>query len=481
MSNTLSIEVVPEPCVIIIVGATGDLSRRKIMPSLCRLFSNKLLHENSSIVACGRTAHTPESFRDFLAGHMPQCQSECRAFFDRISYAVTDPGDPGSFRELAQHLKAQESDGYPLNHLFYLAIPPASFRPTIEAMTAAGLMREGPDTGWRHLAIEKPFGENLDSALELDHFLHSRIDEDQIFRIDHYLAKETVQNILITRFANRIFESIWNRQAIDHVVIRTSETVGLEGRTAYFDKSGLLRDMFQNHLMEILMLTAMEPPTSFDAAAIHKAKLELIRSIRPFTQARIESDIIRGQYTAGSGMPGYREEQGIAPDSMTETFVRMKLQIDNDRWQGVPFLIQAGKRMESADSEITVVFKRSSYTVFSEQLSKSLSPNTLVLRLRPDEGVGLTLQAKHSGPKIAIGNLQFDAVYEEQSRNPDAPDAYARLLLDAMLHDHTLFVRSETIIESWRLFTPILEAWRDTPEKYPLQFYSAGSCGPACS
>ena len=282
MHNTFSIEVIPEPCITIIFGATGDLSRRKVMPSLCLLFANHLLHEDSSIVACGRTDHTSESFREFMAPHITACgcTGEQGCFLDRITYVKTDTKDPDSFRALAQHLKDKESDGYPLNHLYYLAIPPSSFKATLDAMSQAGLMREKADGAWRHIAIEKPFGEDLQSSLELDEFLHDRVEEGQIFRIDHYLAKETVQNILITRFANRIFDSIWDNRAIDHIRIRTSETVGLEGRTAYFDESGLLRDMFQNHLMEILMLIAMEPPESFNAKDIHKAKLDLNKSIR---------------------------------------------------------------------------------------------------------------------------------------------------------------------------------------------------------
>ncbi len=480
MRNTFSIEVIPEPCVIIIFGATGDLSRRKIMPSLCQLFSNNLLHEASSIVACGRSEHTSESFREFIAPHVPACicNKERCTFLDNITYLRADPADQQTFETLSLHLKEKESEGFPLNHLFYCAVPPASIGPIVSAISAANLLHQNDNGAWRHLAIEKPFGEDLESALKLDKFMHSHMTEDQVFRIDHYLAKETVQNILITRFANRIFETIWDHNAIDHISIRTSETVGLEGRTEYFDKSGLLRDMFQNHLMEILMLIAMEPPESFRSASIHSAKIDLIKCIRPYTRDSMQNDITRAQYSAGNNMVGYRQEKGIAVDSMTESFVKLKLFIDNKRWKGVPFYLQAGKRMNTEDSEISIVFKRSNYEVFNQQLAKSLTPNTLTLRMRPNEGMELQLQAKHSGPKMAMGNLQFATSYEEQSDNPGAPDAYARLLLDAMLNDHTLFVRGETIIESWRLFTPVLEAWRDEPERYPLLAYPAGSEGP---
>ncbi|MFO7938067.1 MAG: glucose-6-phosphate dehydrogenase [Kiritimatiellia bacterium] len=477
MRNTFSIEVIPEPCAIVIFGATGDLSRRKIMPSLCRLFTNNLLHEASCIIACGRSEKTTSTFRNFIKPHVPKCICEtekCR-FLEQINYVRADPADLQSFKKLAEYLNDMECSGSSLNHLFYFAVPPTSTAPLVTALSEVGLMKRSENSGWLHLAIEKPFGEDLESAIELDRFLHSHLKEDDIFRIDHFLAKKTVQNILITRFANRIFESLWDKNSIDHIQIRTSETVGLEGRTAYFDRAGLLRDMFQNHLMEILMLIAMEPPESFDAPAIHKAKLDLIKSIRPFTRKRIADDIIRAQYSEGNGMPGYRQEEGIDDNSMTETFVRMKMLIDNERWEGVPFYLQAGKRMAHNNSEITIVFKRSSYKIFREQLAESLTPNTLTLRLRPNEGMKINLQSKHSGPKMAIGNMQFNTSYEEQSSNPKAPDDYARLLLDAMLHDHTLFVRGETIIESWRLFTTVLEAWNNEPQQYPLLTYPAGA------
>ena len=481
--NTFSIEVVPSPCVIIIFGATGDLTKRKIMPSLCQLCSNGLLHEHTSIVACGRTAHSTKSFGEYIRTYIQKCaphKTKKSCLLEKITYVRTDPNDPQTFNDLAAHLneKNKSETAAPLNYLFYFAVPPASAETLIAALSNAGLLTEKDPDAWRHLALEKPFGSDLQSALDLDHFLHQHIAEDNIYRIDHYLAKETVQNILITRFANRIFETIWDHHAIDHILISTSETVGLEGRNAYFDKSGLLRDMFQSHLMEILMLIAMEPPESFEAETIHAAKLKLIKSIRPFTNESIASDVIRAQYTEGNDMPGYLQEPDIPADSMTETFIAMKLFIDNDRWKDVPIYMQAGKRMRTQDSAIKIVFKPSTRSIFSQQLAKSLTSNTLTLRIRPDEGMGLNLQAKHNGPKLAIGNITFDTTYDQHSNNPDAPDAYARLLLDAMLHDHTLFVRSKTIIESWRLFTPIMTAWQNNPAKYPLLSYPAGSDGP---
>lgn len=477
-----SIEVIPAPSVIIIFGATGDLTRRKLLPSLCQLLSNNLLHQETHIIACGRTAHTNDSFHSSFGEYL-RCSSEQRKceLFEYINYLRVDPADPQTFRDLSARLDelGQLESSAPLNHLFYFAVPPDSTEPLITALAREGLLTEDENGGWRHLALEKPFGTDLASALALDQFLHRHIKEGQIFRIDHYLAKETVQNILITRFANRIFETIWSNQAIDHIQISTAETVGLEGRNTYFDHSGLLRDMIQNHLMEILMLVAMEPPASFEANAIHDSKLELARAIRPFTPESIKTDIVRAQYSAEGETRGYRQEPGIPADSQTETFVAIKLLIDNQRWQGVPFYLQAGKRMRTTDSEIKIVFKPSSRPIYDNpELAKNLAPNTLTLRIRPDEGISINLQAKHSGPKLAIGNLRFNTTYGEQSTNRGAPDAYARLLLDAMLHDHTLFVRGDTIIESWKIFTPVLEAWQRNPEGYPLLTYPAGSDGP---
>ncbi|MDD2600573.1 MAG: glucose-6-phosphate dehydrogenase [Kiritimatiellae bacterium] len=477
-----SIEVIPAPSVIIIFGATGDLTRRKLLPSLCQLLANNLLHQETHIVACGRTVHTNDSFHSSIKEYL-SCSSEVKKcdLFKYINYLRVDPAEPRTLRDLSARLEelGQLDSSAPLNHLFYFAVPPDSTEPLVTALAREGLLVEDENKGWRHLALEKPFGTDLASALALDQFLHRHVTEDQIFRIDHYLAKETVQNILITRFANRIFESIWDNRAIDYIQISTSETVGLEGRNTYFDKSGMLRDMIQNHLTEILMLVAMEPPVSFEANAIHDAKFELAKAIRPFTQATIKTDVIRAQYSAAGKTLGYRQEPGIPADSQTETFVAMKLLIDNPRWQGVPFYLQAGKRMNTTDSEIKIVFKPSSRPIYgSAELAKSLAPNSLTLRIRPDEGICINLQAKLSGPKLAIGNLRFNTTYGEQSTNLGAPDDYARLLLDAMLHDHTLFVRGDTITESWRIFTPVLEAWQRAPEQYPLLTYPAGSQGP---
>ena len=478
------LEISPAPCALVFFGATGDLTRRKLIPSLFQLETQGLLHACSRIVGSGRTPHDDASFRALVAEALPASAPAARdAFLSRVSYVRTDAADAETFLRLAEHLRALDAleTPAPLNRLFYFATPPATCQPLIARLAAAGLLAEtGADGAWRHLALEKPFGSDAASAAALDAFLHRFVREDQIFRIDHYLGKETIQNILMLRFANVLFEPVWNAQTVDHVQITVAESVGLESRAGYFEQSGLLRDMFQNHLLEMLALVAMEPPAAFSADAIHAEKKKLIQAIRPFTAERVRTDIVRGQYGAGNGLPGYRDEPGIRPASQTETYVAAKFYVDNWRWRGVPFYLRAGKRLDTRASEIQLVFKRVPHSMFNPASPDTLTPNALTLRVQPQESVSLLLQAKLPGPKLCIGDMPLRFAYSELG-GCDAPDAYARLLLDAMLHDHTLFVRSETIAAAWELFTPVLDLWQTSPQDSPLHVYPAGSEGPAAA
>jgi glucose-6-phosphate 1-dehydrogenase len=335
------------------------------------------------------------------------------------------------------------------------------------------------------VVIEKPFGRDLESARKLDNELRKILRERQIYRIDHYLGKETVQNILMLRFANVIFEPVWNRNYIDSVQITAAETVGVEHRAGYFEQAGLLRDMFQNHMLEMLSLVAMEAPSSFDAKAVRDEKTKLLRSIRPFPKGKLGESLVRGQYSEGSDasgatLPAYRAEPGVKPDSKIETFVAAKLFIDNWRWQGVPFFLRSGKRLPKKRSEIAITFKRLPHSIFSPLKPEDLNPNQLVLNVQPEEGLSLTIQAKQPGPKLCMGSLTMDFKYASILEEGETmPEAYERLLLDCMLGDQTLFIRSDAIETAWSLLTPVLRAWEsDEPGCGKLFSYPAGSWGP---
>ncbi|MGI5869616.1 MAG: glucose-6-phosphate dehydrogenase [Kiritimatiellia bacterium] len=471
-STRFCMEINAAPCVVVLFGATGDLAARKLLPALYELHALSLLHATSRIVGCGRTALDDAAFRERIAQALPaDAPADVRdTFLNRLGYEPFDAGDPASFARLAQRLGALDrlETPAPFNRLYYLAVPTGAMQPIISRLAETGLLTEDtPTSPKRQLLVEKPFGSDLRTAEALDAFLKQHVREDQIYRIDHYLGKNTVQNIVILRFANLLFNPVWNADFVDHVQITAAETLGVENRAAYYDKAGAVRDMFQNHLLELLALVAMEPPASFDSEAIHQARLDVVRAIRPFPLDDPGAVFVRGQYR------GYRAEPGVAPDSDTETFAAIKLEIDTPRWRGAPFYLRSGKRLATRVTTVTLVFKPTPNDIFG-----AFAPNKLTLRIQPDEGVRLHLQAKIPGPKFCIGDLPLSFRYADLAPRAPRPDGYARLLLDAMLHDPMLFVRNDTIAASWALFTPVLERWRNDPDACPLHDYEPGSTGP---
>ena len=488
----LCLEVSPIPNTIVIFGASGDLAHRKLLPALYNLYRRDLLHEKSRIIGCARSAMDDDSFRNLIKDKMPKCISgmcggRLDAFLSKLHYVSGAYDDPDTYARLSKMITAIEGESCcGAGRIYYLSTPSSLHAPIVSLLGSSGLVDEDTEgIPWRNVIIEKPFGHDLESARKLDEGLRKTLRERQIYRIDHYLGKETVQNILMLRFANIIFEPVWNRNYIDSVQITAAETVGVEHRAGYFEQSGLLRDMFQNHMLEMLSLVAMEMPSSFEAKAVRDEKTKLLRSIRPFQKGQLGKSIIRGQYAEGrdpSGaiLPAYRAEPGVKPDSKVETFVAAKLFIDNWRWEGVPFLLRSGKRLLKKRSEIAITFKRLPYSIFSPVKAEDLSPNQLILNVQPEEGLSLTIQAKQPGPKLCMGSLTMDFKYDSILEEGESmPEAYERLLLDCMLGDQTLFIRSDAIETAWGLLTPVLRAWESNePGCGPLLSYPANSWGP---
>ncbi len=479
-------EIRPKPCGLVIFGASGDLTHRKLIPALFSLFRRNLLPPEFFILGCARTQMTDEEFqqkvRDAIASRFEDVSTEdLDTFARRCAYYSGDYTATETYTALSERLKQLDQEhSIGGNRIFYLATPPTLYSIVANHLSSAGLTSE-PESGhsYVHLVVEKPYGRDLESAIALDRDLLNSLSERQIYRIDHYLGKETVQNILMFRFANAVFEPIWNRRYVDHVQITVAESLGVEHRAGYFEQAGLLRDMFQNHMLQMLTLVAMEAPISFNADRVRDERVKLMRSIKPFPLDDLNDCIIRGQYASGSidgaEVPGYRQEPGVAADSPVETFIAAKVFIDNWRWQGVPFYMRAGKRLGRKISEIAIVFKRVPYSMFAPLSQDELTPNVLVMNVQPEEGIALTIQAKHPGAKLCMNSLTMDFRYETVF-GVELPDAYERLLLDCMLGDQTLFWRSDGIEASWSLVTPILEKW--AAEGCPLTFYESGSWGP---
>jgi len=481
----LCAEQTPEPCGVVIYGASGDLTRRKLAPALFNLYVRGLLPDNFFLLGFARTPFDTDTFRDRLAAELPADAAAAArdGFIRRWHYFPGDYRDPAVYPTLCRRLEDYGvTHGTLGNLVFYLATPPELYGPIVDCLGESGLTACDPHAGpWRRVVVEKPFGRDLDSARGLDAQLHRTLAEEQIYRIDHYLGKETVQNILMFRFANTVFEPVWTRDHVDHVQMTVAESIGVENRAGYFDHAGLLRDMFQNHILQLLALVAMEPPASFAADRVRDEKVKLLRAVRSFESRAIADCVVRGQYGPGvlnnTELPGYLEEQNISPGSCTETFVAATVFIDNWRWNGVPFYIRSGKRLPRKLTEIAIVFKRVPHSIFTPLGPNDLRPNVLVMAVQPEEGVGLTIQAKRPGAKLCISDLTMDFRYRSVfGTNP--PDAYERLLLDAMLGDQTLFIRRDTVEVAWSLLMPILEHWAEPGTESSLYSYPAGTWGP---
>jgi glucose-6-phosphate 1-dehydrogenase len=486
----LRLERTPAPCVMVIFGATGDLTRRKLIPALYNLSRERLLPAGFSVIGFARRPVGDELFRQHMLDGVNQFSRSRPAqpvvwetFAEGIRYHQTSFDDPQGYTELAALLDQIDRErGTGGNRVFYLATPPSSYSDIIRNLGESGLARPANADSWSRIIVEKPFGHDLVSAQQLNRQLNDVFREEQIYRIDHYLGKETVQNILVFRFANGIFEPIWNRRYVDHVQITVSESIGMEGRGRYYDEAGALRDMVQNHLMQLLSLVAMEPPVAFDADAVRGEKVKVLHAVRPMHAADVNRLTVRGQYGPGSvgaeDVPGYRQEPGVAPDSQTETYVAMKLLIDSWRWADTPFYLRVGKRLPRRVTEIAIQFKRAPHLLF-RQAAEGLEPNVLVLRIQPNEGIALRAGAKVPGPEIQVRSINLDFLYGP-AFGVEQPEAYERLLLDCMLGESTLFTRSDEVEAAWSLLMPMLNGWAETP---PTDFpnYAAGTWGPAAA
>ncbi len=476
-----------DPCIMVIFGASGDLTKRKLVPALCNLAQANLLPRQFAIVGFSSSDLTTEAFRQQLTEDIKEFATSSIDpqlwdwFLNRIHYVQGDFQDPASYQRLKEQLtQADNEHGTRGNRVFYLAVAPKFFSVIVRQLGSACLTKE--DKGrWSRVVIEKPFGRDLDSARDLNRQIKEVLDESQIYRIDHYLGKETVQNILLFRFSNGIFEPIWNRRYIDHVQITAAETVGVEHRGGYYDNSGALRDMVPNHLFQLLTLTAMEPPVSFDADAVRGKQVEVLRAIQPPTPEEVLTRAVRGQYGAGSSgdehLLGYRGEPDVAADSNTETFVALKLAIDNWRWADVPFYLRTGKRLAKRVTEIAIEFRRTPFVLFRGTTVKDLRPNRLVIRIQPDEGISLRFGAKIPGAVMQIGQVNMDFDYVHYFGKSDGT-GYERLLHDCMLGDATLFQRADMVEAGWTVIQPVLDVWKALPARnFPN--YAACAWGPA--
>ncbi|HEY7064837.1 MAG TPA: glucose-6-phosphate dehydrogenase [Chloroflexota bacterium] len=477
------------PCAMVIFGASGDLTSRKLVPALYDLALQRLLPPEFAVVGVARRPYTDESFRTMLretaeeyARTRPLRPEVWDSFAAGITYLRGDPSEADTYTKLSAHLdELDRTRGTGGRRLFYVATPPTLFSPIVHRLGDAGLNRPEAPEGWVRIVIEKPFGHDLTTARLLNREVQTVFRESQIFRIDHYLGKETVQNIMAFRFSNRLWEPLWSEQHIDHVQITVAESIGVEDRGGYYEQAGALRDMVQNHMLQLLTMVAMEPPVTFEAEAVRDEKLKVLRALRPISPAGFSLQVVRGQYgegwVSGEHVPGYRQEEGVSPTSNTETYVALKLYLDTWRWAGTPFYLRHGKRLPKRSTEIVVQFKPAPHVPFAGVVG-GVDPNLLVLRVQPDEGITLRFGAKVPGPAMQLRSVNMDFYYGS-SFLVQSPDAYERLLLDCMLGDRTLFMRADEVEQAWAFVTPLFDAW--AREQPPFPNYAAGTWGPAAA
>ena len=477
-----------DPCVFVVFGAMGDLTQRKLLPSLDNLRANGLLARDFAFIGVARRSLDDASYRDHAVAALrefagrPVEGAPGKEFTERIHYVKGDFEDPGTYEALGAALAhAARNHGTSGNALFYLATPPDQFGTIVRGLGAAGLTRE--DAGWRRVVIEKPFGRDLDSAKALNRELEAVLKEDQVYRIDHYLGKETVQNLMVFRFANGMFEPIWNRRYVDHVQITVAEALGVEGRGNYYDHAGVLRDIIQNHIFQILTLVAMEPPATLAAEAVRNEKVKVLDAIRTMSPEQVLHDTVRGQYgegvVDGRKMIAYRAEPNVSRTSQTETFAALKLQVENWRWAGVPFYVRSGKRLARRDTQISIQFRRPPLLLFREAGVEQIDPNRLDILIQPEEAICISMKAKRPGPSIVLEQVKLDFSYAQFGPLPPAT-GYERLLHDVMIGDAELFHRADLVEASWRIVAPVLDVWASLPAR-DFPNYEAGTWGPAAS
>ena len=482
----LRLERVPDPSILVLFGATGDLAHRKVIPALYQLWRTNLLPHEFVLLAVGRRDYDDETFRGEIhktleqySRVLPLDEDAWKSFAETICYQRLDFDDPNGFDVLATRLDELDKErGTRGNHLYYLATQPSQFAEIVAYLGRVGLDHEHHDGGWRRIVIEKPFGHDLESAKRLNREVGKVFRESQVYRIDHYLGKETVRNLLVFRFGNGIFEPLWNRRYVDHVQITVAESIGIENRGAFYEQTGASRDVLQNHLLQLVSLVAMEPPATFEANALRDEKVKVLRAI-DLTVEDVPDNVVRGQYgpgwVAATQVPGYRQEPDVDPGSETETYVAARLMIDDWRWSGVPFFVRTGKRLPKRATEIAIQYREVPHRLFKDE-GVGPDPNLLAIRIQPDEGIMLRFGAKVPGLGLDVRSVAMDFTYGS-AFNVDSPDAYETLILDALQGDASLFTRADEVEEAWSIIDPIIESWASGP---PPDFpnYDAGTWGP---